>query len=212
MPGHALGYRFDIVLAGRDATPLEAGRGLVATTSQTVGPFFSIGLDELQRNELAASGAAGARQTVHGRVLDGDGQPVTDALVELWQANAHGRYAHPEDTQAKPLDPAFEGFGRVATDADGGFRFTTVKPGRVPGPAAEPQAPHIAVSVFMRGLMRRLVSRIYFPDEPANATDCALGLVEPSRRGSLVAARQPDGSLEWNVILQGRGETVFFDC
>ena len=212
MPGHALGFRFDIVMSGRDATPLEAGRGLVATTSQTVGPFYSIGLDWLLRSELASAAATGERVSVRCRVIDGDGETVPDAVLELWQANAAGRYAHPEDTQAKPLDPECKGFGRIAPDAAGVFRFATVKPGPVPGPAGQPQAPHLAVSVFARGLMKRLVTRLYFPDEPANATDYALGLVEPSRRATLVAAKQPDGSLEWNVRLQGTAETVFFDC
>jgi protocatechuate 3,4-dioxygenase beta subunit/protocatechuate 3,4-dioxygenase alpha subunit len=212
IPGHALGYHFDIVLAGRDATPLQPGAGLVATTSQTVGPFFSIGLEWLERSELAPTTAAGQRVSVGGRVIDGDGQPVPDAFLELWQANAHGRYAHSEDAQTQPLDPAFRGFGRIATDALGRFHFSTIKPGPVPGPGAAPQAPHLAVSVFARGLMKRLVTRMYFPDEPANPADFALGLVDATRRGTLLATSQPDGSLEWNVILQGRRETVFFDC
>ena len=212
VPGHALGYRFDIVLAGRDATPLEPGAGLVATTSQTVGPFFSIGLAWLQHSELAPTAAAGERVRVRGRVTDGDGQPVPDACLELWQANATGRYAHPEDTQPQPLDSAFRGFGRIATDGEGWFHFTTIKPGSVPGSGAARQAPHLAVSVFARGLMKRLVTRMYFPDEAANPTDLVLGLVEERRRGTLLAARLPDGSLEWNVSLQGPRETVFFDC
>jgi protocatechuate 3,4-dioxygenase alpha subunit len=145
--------------------------------------------------------------SVHGRVLDGEGEPVPDALVELWQANAHGRYRHPEDVGPQPLDPAFQGHGRVATDAQGRFRFTTVKP----GPCGA-QAPHIAVSVFARGLMKRLVTRLYFPGDPRNATDSALALVEPERRATLVAAPQPDGSLQWDVRLQGERETVFFEC
>jgi protocatechuate 3,4-dioxygenase, beta subunit len=205
--GYALGYRWDIVLGGREGTPLEPGPGLVATTSQTVGPFFSVGLDPLARHELAPPAAAGERVSVHGRVLDGDGEPVPDALVELWQANAHGRYRHPEDTGPQPIDPAFQGHGRVATDAQGRYRFTTVKPG-----SRGAQAPHIAVSVFARGLMKRLVTRLYFPADPRNATDPALALVEPERRSTLVAAAQADGSLRWDVRLQGEGETVFFEC
>jgi protocatechuate 3,4-dioxygenase beta subunit len=212
VPGFALGYRFDIVLRGRQATPLEAGAGLVATTSQTVGPFFSIGLDRLKRDDLAPPGVPGERVTVSGRVLDGDAEPVPDALLELWQADAHGRYLHPEDTRSTPADPAFRGYGRVATDGGGRFRFTTVKPGPVPGPAGAAQAPHVLVSVFARGLMKRLVTRMYFPDEPANSCDFALGLVEPSRRATLVAERQEAGRLRWNVLLQGASETVFFDC
>jgi protocatechuate 3,4-dioxygenase, beta subunit len=212
IPGHALGYRFDIVLAGRDATPLQPGAGLVATTSQTVGPFFSIGLDWLQRSEIAPTTAAGERVSVRGRVTDGDGQPVPDAFLELWQADAHGRYAHSEDAQTQPLDRGFRGFGRIATDALGRFHFSTIKPGPVPGPGAAPQAPHLAVSVFARGLMKRLVTRMYFPDEPANPADFVLGLVDATRRGTLLATSQRDGSLEWNVNLLGPRETVFFDC
>ena len=106
---------------------------LQATTSQTVGPFFSIGLAWLNRDDLAGPGISGKHLTLEGRVLDGDGQPVPDALLELWQANAHGRYAHPEDTQAKPLEPGFQGYGRIPTDDNGRFRFTTIKPRQVPG-------------------------------------------------------------------------------
>ena len=184
-----------------------------ATTSQTVGPFFSIGLDWLRKVDLAGPGVSGERVTIAGRVLDGDGKPVPDALLEIWQANSHGKYAHPEDTQNKPLEPGFQGYGRVGVDADGRFRFTTVKPGAVPGADGKMQAPHIAVSVFARGLQIRLVTRIYLPDEAANAGDPILNLVEPSRRGTLIAKKTAtQGFLEWNVILQGTDETVFFDC
>jgi protocatechuate 3,4-dioxygenase, beta subunit len=211
-PGYALGYRFDIVLAGRHATPLEGGPSLEATTSQTVGPFFSIGLRGLERNDLAPAGVAGERVSVEGRVLDGDGAPVPDALLELWQANTSGHYRHPEDARDEPVEPAFHGYGRVPTNEDGRFRFTTVRPGPVPGPTKALQAPHVAVSVFARGLMKRLVTRMYFPGQPENAGDFALRLVDPRRRKTLVAERCPEGTLEWNVVLQGPGETVFFDC
>jgi protocatechuate 3,4-dioxygenase alpha subunit len=186
---------------------------LQATTSHTVGPFFAIGLSRLKQDNLAGPGVAGERILIEGRVIDGDGQPVPDALVELWQANSYGKYAHPEDKQEKPLEPGFKGFGRMPTGDDGRFRFTTIKPGQVPGPDGKPQAPHIAVSVFARGLQRRLVTRIYFPDDPANAEDSALNRVEPGRRGTLIAKKVAGqaGRLEWNVILQGPGETVFFD-
>jgi protocatechuate 3,4-dioxygenase, alpha subunit len=185
-----------------------------ATPSQTVGPFFSIGFEALNVSELAGSETSGERMTIAGRVLDGDGQPVPDAVLEIWQANAQGKYAHPEDTLAKPLEKGFLGYGRVPTNDRGEFRFTTVKPGGVPGPNGTRQAPHLVVSVFMRGLLNRLVTRIYFQDEPANASDFVLNLVEPGRRGTLVARKSGGGagSLEWNVILQGSEETVFFDC
>jgi protocatechuate 3,4-dioxygenase, beta subunit len=209
-PGFALGYRFDIVLSGRDATPLGPEQP-PATTWQTVGPFFSLGLDFMSGSQLAAPGVAGERVTISGRVIDGDGQGVPDALLEVWQANSHGRYAHPEDTQDLPLDAGFSGYGRIPTDETGRFRFSTIRPGPVPGPAGTEQAPHLAVTVLARGLMRRLVTRMYFPADPAHATDFALGLVEPTRRGTLVA--RPSGKeLEWNLRLQGPGETVFFDC
>jgi protocatechuate 3,4-dioxygenase alpha subunit len=184
---------------------------LQATTWQTVGPFFRIGLQWLDQNNLAAEGVTGERVTIQGRVLDGDGIGISDAMLELWQANARGKYAHPEDTQAKLLEAGFAGYGRVPTDRDGNFRFTTIKPGPVPGPDGKDQAPHILVSVFMRGLLRRLVTRIYFPDEPGNGADFVLNLVEPQRRSTLVAKRVSPGVLEWNVALQGPNETVFFE-
>jgi protocatechuate 3,4-dioxygenase alpha subunit len=186
---------------------------LQATTSQTVGPYFSIGLTRLKKNNLVGTGVSGERVTIAGRVLDGDGKPVPDAMLEIWQANSHGKYRHPEDKQDKPLEPDFQGYGRTPSDEDGKFSFATIKPGQVLGPDGKPQAPHIAVSVFTRGLLRRLVARIYFPDEAANAGDFVLNLVEPARRGTLIAKKiaGQSGTLEWNVILQGADETVFFD-
>jgi protocatechuate 3,4-dioxygenase alpha subunit len=184
---------------------------LPATASQTVGPFLHIGLSWLTRDQLAPPGVSGERVTITGRVLDSDGQPVTDALVEVWQANAHGKYAHPEDGQDKPLDPAFSGFGRIPTDARGAFRFTTVKPGCVPGPDGSLQAPHLLIAVFMRALLKQLVTRLYFPDEPANAADPVLAIVPADRRSTLIARVGGAGELEWDIVLQGRDETVFFD-
>jgi protocatechuate 3,4-dioxygenase alpha subunit len=186
---------------------------LQATTSQTVGPFFKIGFQWLYRDNLADEGVSGERVTIQGRIFDGDGVPVPDAILEIWQANAHGKYAHPEDTQNKPLEPGFKGYGRVPVSAEGLFRLATIKPGPVPGPDGREQAPHLLVSVFMRGVLRRLVTRIYFPDEPRNAADFILNLVEPARRPTLIAKKTAGGSgtLEWNVVLQGPDETVFFD-
>jgi protocatechuate 3,4-dioxygenase, alpha subunit len=186
---------------------------LHATTSQTVGPFFSIGLTRLGKSDLGGSGISGEKITIAGRVLDGEGEPVPDALLEIWQANSHGKYAHPEDTQNKPVEAGFQGYGRVGVDENGGFLFRTVKPGAVPGPDGKMQAPHIAVSVFARGLQLRLVTRIYFPEEVSNSGDYVLNLVEPARRGTLIAKKTAVAcALEWNVILQGIDETVFFDC
>src|SRR5260370_17832343 len=186
---------------------------LQTTTSQTVGPYFTIGLAGRRRSELAGAGVTGEKINIAGRVLDGDGKPVPDALLEIWQANSHGKYAHPEDNQNKPLDESFQGYGRIGVAENGGFLFTTIKPGPVPGPDGELQAPHIAVSVFARGLLLRLVTRIYFPQEAANADDYVLNLVEPGIRGPLIPRKTAvQGPLQWNVILQGADETDFFDC
>ncbi len=186
---------------------------LQATTSQTVGPFFTIGLRWLNRDSLVAEGIAGERVTIHGRVLDGDGIPVPDAVLEVWQANSHGKYAHPEDTQDKPLERGFTGFGRVPVEKDGAFRFVTIKPGPVPGPNGKDQAPHLVISVFMRGLLKRLTSRMYFPNDARNASDLILNMVDPARRLTLIAKSVSGGAgqLEWNVVMQGTHETVFFD-
>lgn len=186
---------------------------LQATTSQTVGPFFSIGLTLLKKADLAVPGVSGERLTIAGRVVDADGKGVPDAVLEIWQANSQGKYAHPDDTQNKPIEPGFQGYGRIPTDENGKYSFATIKPGPVPGPDGKLQAPHIAVSVFCRGLLRRLVTRIYFPNEAANASDYVLNLVEPARRATLIAKTTAGrGTLEWNVILNGGDETVFFDC
>jgi protocatechuate 3,4-dioxygenase, alpha subunit len=192
---------------------------LQATTSQTVGPYFKIGLSWLYRDTLLGEGVSGERVTIQGRIFDGDGVPVPDAILEVWQANAQGKYNHPEDTQDKPLELGFTGFARVPVNAEGVFRFATIKPGPVPGPDGKEQAPHLQVSIFMRGLLRRVVTRIYFPDEPRNGADSILNLVEAARRSTLIAKKTAQRStketgpttLEWNVILQGPEETVFFD-
>jgi len=184
---------------------------LVASGSQTVGPYLHIGLTWLNTDRIAGRTVRGERVVVQGRVVDGAGVGVKDAVVEIWQANAAGKYAHPEDGQKKPLEKGFRGFGRIPTDAKGRFRFSTVKPGRVPGPGGALQAPHLNVTVFMRGLLKQLSTRIYFPGDPANAEDPILKRVPAARRPTLVARPRARGRLEWNVVLQGRNETVFFD-
>ena len=183
---------------------------LRTTASQTVGPYLHIGLTWLVSDDLVGPGTSGTPVVViEGRVTDGDGKPVDDALIEIWQANAHGRYDHPEDTRDLPLEAGFKGFGRVATDPGGAFRFRTVKPGAVPAAAGGMQAPHINVTIFMRGMLKQLATRIYFPDEPANAGDPVLQSVPPARRGTLIATRAGD-ALRFDVVLQGERETVFF--
>jgi protocatechuate 3,4-dioxygenase, alpha subunit len=187
---------------------------LLQTPSQTVGPFFKPALIRSGQESLVTLESRGERITIEGRVLDGEAAGVSDALIEIWQANADGRYDHPADSQEKLLDPHFHGFGRAATDERGCFRFYTIKPGSVPSPGVVLQAPHINVSIFARGLLKRLVTRIYFPGEPLNAADAVLNAVMPERRSTLVArienAQQP-GALRFDIVLQGENETVFFD-
>jgi protocatechuate 3,4-dioxygenase, alpha subunit len=182
------------------------------TPSQTVGPFFRIGLERPEWNDLTSSGARGEKIAIEGRVLDGDGAPVDDAVLEIWQADADGRYDHPDDSRAGGrADPGFPGFGRAMTDAAGRYRFLTIRPGRVPGPGGALQAPHVDLTIFARGLLKQLVTRIYFADDPSNESDAVLnGIADPAARRTLLAARQ-DGAYRFDVVLQGKGETVFFD-
>ncbi len=189
---------------------------LVATPSQTVGPFFHLALDRAEWADLTKDNPQGERIVVDGRVTDGDGAPVADACLELWQANAAGRYAHPDDARAdQPLDANFRGFGRVSTNADGGFRFTTIRPGPVPGRGNALQAPHIAVALFARGLLKPLYTRIYFAGETANDADpVLLSIDDPARRGTLIAARSDAGShptYRFDIVMQGERETAFFE-
>jgi len=184
---------------------------LYASGSQTVGPYLHIGLTWLNTTRIAGAGVKGERVTIQGRLVDGDGVGVSDGLIEIWQANAAGKYAHPEDRQKKTLDKGFRGFGRIPTDAKGAFKFSTIQPGRVPGRGGKLQAPHLSVTVFMRGLLKQLSTRIYFPGDPANAQDPVLKLVPAARRATLVAKRKSRGVLEWNIVLQGKDETAFFD-
>lgn len=189
-------------------------RDLTSTPSQTVGPFFHLGCTEQASvGSLITPATKGERIQLICRVFDGEGQPVPDAMIEIWQANAEGRYAHPEDMQQKPLDPSFNGFGRLATDEQGSCLFETIKPGRVPGNDGTLQAPHINISVFARGLLKRLATRAYFAGDSANEEDSILALVSAPRRSTLLA--QPDiaDKKRWlfNIHLCGEKETVFFD-
>lgn len=189
----------------------EDPMSLRTTGSQTVGPYLHIGLTWLITENVAGPGVTGERITLAGRIVDVDGMPVDDALVEIWQANAHGRYAHPEDARDLPLEDGFTGFGRAATNASGEFRFTSIKPGRVPAAGGGMQAPHVNVTIFMRGMLKQLKTRIYFPGDPANATDPVLMRVPGDRRSTLIAKAAGNGALRWDVVLQGPGETVFFE-
>ena len=188
------------------------------TPSQTVGPYYAIALTPGDYDWPASVGknlvtpdASGERIRIEGRVLDGDGKPVNDAMIEIWQADAAGRYAHPADKRANP-NAAFKGFGRAGTDESGSYRFDTVKPGAVVGPKGS-QAPHVVVAVFARGMLRQCYTRLYFSDEK-NEADPVLALVPPERRATLIAQRQdggPHAVYRFDIRLQGEGETVFFD-
>jgi protocatechuate 3,4-dioxygenase, alpha subunit len=181
------------------------------TPSQTIGPFLHIELPYEGEEQLVRPNHPGAIRLL-GTVTDGQGDAVDDALIEVWQANAAGRYAHPEDSREDiPLEEGFTGFGRCATDHEGRFEFLTVKPGPVPGPDGRTQAPHIDVSLFARGLLNRLVTRIYFPDEEeANSADPILSLIEDESARQTLIAKQEDGALRFDIRLQGDGETTFF--
>jgi protocatechuate 3,4-dioxygenase alpha subunit len=181
---------------------------LPLTPSQTIGPFYHHALSWPDGHQVVPAGTAG-RIWIRGRVFDGAGDAVTDALVETWQSDPDGRFDHPDDPRG-PV-PGFRGYGRCATDASGAYGILTLKPGRVPTCDGELQAPHLDVSVFSRGLLHRAVTRIYFADEQeANADDPVLwGSVDPSLRQTLIAERSGDG-YTFDIHLQGEHETVFF--
>lgn len=182
------------------------------TPSQTIGPFYFGTLVHGYRQDLAPRGVAGERLEIELSLRDADGAIVPDGLFEIWQANSHGRYDHPEDRRNLPLDPGFDGFGRASTDASGRAIFSTIKPGRVPWPAGGLQASHINVSVFARGVLNRLATRLYFEGDPALAEDPVLKLIEPGRRATLIARRDASGVWRLPIHLGGAHETVFFDC
>ena len=190
-------------------------REFVATASQTVGPFFHIELthDEVL-GRIAAPQARGEHIRLAIRVLDGDGASIPDAMVEIWQADANGKYNHPDDPQPKTPDPAVTGFGRLGTDENGAVVFETVRPGRVPGIDGALQAPHFNVHVFARGILRHSSTRIYFAGDGANNEDAVLRLVPPARRETLLARPNAQTPGTWAIDLRlcGDGETVFFDA
>ena len=179
------------------------------TPSQTVGPFFALGLPWPDGPSVVPEGTAGAIW-LRGTILDGEGGPVPDSMVETWQADPDGRFDHPDD--ARGTGGGFRGFGRDCADADGRYAILTVKPGVVPAANGAPQAPHIDVSVFARGLLKRAITRIYFADEEeANAHDPLLSRVlDPDARSTLIAGTTDDG-FRFDIRLQGERETVFFE-
>jgi protocatechuate 3,4-dioxygenase, alpha subunit len=212
----------------------------VQTPWQTTGPFLHFGLpwkgsadlagdsDLGSRPDLVAPGheygivrhhqdrdrALGERVELTGQVWDNTGAPVLDALLEIWQANAAGRYASTEDCRAElPLDGAFIGYGRCALDRQGGFHFRTIRPGRVPGPGNSLQSPHIALGIIGPGFLKRLATRIYFAGAPENDEDPVLNLVSEARRHTLLATRQAgaENIYRFDIRLGGNNETVFFE-
>ena len=189
----------------------------VTTTSQTVGPYLHIGLAPRNCADIAFDGRTDQpnRIVVEGQVIDGDGNVLTDGMIEVWQADATGRYDHPHDTRSGRVEShrSASGFGRLPTEHEGRFRFTTVKPGRVPAPDGSLQAPHLVVAYFARGLLKHLSTRVYFADEAdANAEDFVLRSVPASRRPTLMAELVEPGRYRWTLTLQGTAEheTVFF--
>ncbi len=194
---------------------MKGGNQLVAIPSQTVGPFFHLGLTHGEpRGCLAGSDAQGERIRLAIRALDAEGAGIPDAMIEIWQADANGKYDHPDDPQEKTPDPDFHGFGRLPTDKNGVTTFETIRPGRVPGIDGALQAPHINVHIFSRGVLRHVSTRIYFAGDPANEEDAILRLVPQERRATLIAspdAAQP-GTWKIDFRLCGEGETVFFDA
>lgn len=199
------------------------------TPSQTVGPYFAYGLAPNSRCQWDPNGhygwkttvgadlitpdATGQKIRIEGRITDGDGKAINDAMIEIWQADAQGRYAHARGEKPRP-NAKFTGFGRSATDKDGVYSFDTVKPGAVAGPNGKPQAPHIVVCLFSRGMLRQVYTRLYFSDEAANGADAILNIVPADRRETLIAHKQPGGAVplyRFDIRVQGDNETVFFD-
>ena len=200
---------------------------LKESASQTAGPYVHIGLaphaagfdifENNFSNVLATTETKGERITIEGRVIDGSGTPVRDVLVELWQANAAGKYNHPADRQQKPVDPTFRGWGRACSDFESGiFTFETIKPGIVEGRGGRSMAPHVNLWIVARGINIGLNTRMYFSDETAaNSADPVLNLIEwEVRRNTLIGQREERSGkriYRFDIHLQGPQETVFFD-
>ena len=184
----------------------------LVTPSQTVGPYFAMRLPWPDGPYVVPAGTPGA-VTIFGRLYDGAGDPIPDGMIETWQASPAGRFAHPDDPRG-PVpdgDQGFRGFGRCRTGHDGSYKIVTLKPGALPFGGGQTEAPHIDVSVFARGMLDRSVTRVYFPDEAANADDPVLAAVPAQRRGTLIAVAAGENLLRFDIHMQGENETVFFD-
>lgn len=180
------------------------------SASQTVGPYFRIGLIYGQpQNNLVNERVSGERITITGLLLDGDGDPIPDGMLEIWQPGANGIFNHPLDPLHEQADPYFQGFGRAENRDGGRYEFKTIKPG-----ARDGQAPYINIRVFSRGMLIHAITRLYFSDEPANSDDPVLNSVEAERRHTLIATRQDSGdqpTYRFDIRMQGENETVFFN-
>ncbi len=185
--------------------------------SQTVGPFFHIGLirEDENMNVMVNAQTSGERILVRGKVLDGDGEPISDAMLEIWQADANGIYGHPADVKHPDADPAFDGIGRAPTNDGGEYYFETVKPGAIEREGEPTMAPHINFRIFARGMLIHACTRMYFPDQAENEADAILQMInDVDRRLTLIAAQEAGDDLptyRFDVVLQGEKETVFFD-
>lgn len=178
--------------------------------SQTIGPFFHNVLIRGSEHIMTNAQTSGTRIVLTGKVLDGDGASISDALVEIWQADGNGRFNHPNDPQHANADPHFRGFGRSRTEEDGQFTFHTIKPGIINGEVV----PHINVRVFARGMLIHAVTRLYFAEQPKNELDPVFAAIPEKRRSTLLAKRQPDAPMptyRFDIHLQGEQETVFFN-
>jgi len=197
-------------------TPAKPVR--IATPSQTLGPYFALGLvrpgdDDLACREPGGPRAEGQPIVVSGRVTDEDGRPVRKALIEVWQANCRGKYEHPDDITPEKPDPNLKAFGRALTTDDGRFSFKSIKPGAYPNPGYDNwmRPPHIHFSVLCAGVMQRLITQMYFPGEPLNDIDPILnGIEDLEARASLIARDCGGGNFEFNIVLRGKAETAFF--
>ena len=183
------------------------------TPSQTVGPFFSYGLFFGGENILVNDQTDGQRITLTGQLFDGDGAPVNDGMIEIWQPDANGHFNHPSDPNQAKADPNFAGFGRSQTEEEGTYRFDTIKPGAIPN--TDGAAPYINVRIFARGMLIHSVTRVYFADDAATATDPVLAALDPARRDTLIAQREGSEQhiiYRLDIRLQGDNETIFFDA
>lgn len=184
------------------------------TASSTVGPFLHLGLTEKHSvTGLASAECKGERISLRCQIFDAEGVPVNDAMIEIWQADSRGRYAHPDDPRGSETEPGFRGFGRAASDVNGWCEFETVMPGQVPGPEGKFQAPHVNVAIYARGILQQLYTRVYFGGDPLNREDPVLMLIPEARRETLMAQANSVRPHEWlfEIRLRGENETVFFD-